>query len=83
MRVQAYKVARELAERKLEAEEEKLKVGLTTNYFVLLNQRELRNAQVMELRSIIDYNLSLAGLNRAIGITLKSKKIKVSDLIGN
>jgi len=83
MRVQAYKVARELAERKLEAEEEKLKVGLTTNYFVLLNQRELRNAQVMELRSIVDYNLSLAGLNRAIGTTLKSKNIKVSDLIGN
>ena len=80
--VEAYRSARSLAERKMVAEEEKLKVGLTTNYLVLLNQREYRNAQVMELRSIIDYNLSLARLNRALGITLDAKNIKISDVLG-
>lgn len=69
-RIQAYKVARELAEEKLEAEEKKLMVGLTTNYLVLQYQRDLANAQGAELRAIIDYNLSIARLNRTMGINL-------------
>ncbi len=69
-RIQAYKVARELAEEKLEAEEKKLRVGLTTNYLVLQYQRDLANAQGAELRAVIDYNLSIARLNRAMGIDL-------------
>jgi outer membrane protein TolC len=77
-RVQAYGVARELAEKKLEAEEKKLKVGLTTNYVVLQYQRDLANARSAELRAIIDYNLSLAQLDRAMGISLEKKDIKLS-----
>ena len=69
-RIQAYRVARELAEKKLDAEEKKLKVGLTTNYLVLQYQRDLANARSMELRAIIDYNLSLARLNRTMGVDL-------------
>ncbi|MCJ7682223.1 MAG: hypothetical protein MUP70_15970, partial [Candidatus Aminicenantes bacterium] len=63
--------------------EEKLKVGLSTNYLVLLNQREFRNAQVQELQSIVAYNLSLARLQQAIGLTLNSKNIKIGSLIGD
>lgn len=66
-RVEAYKAARELAEKKLEAEEEKFKVGLSTNYFILQYQRDLANAQIMELRAIVDYNISLANLKRVQG----------------
>ena len=44
--VQAYQVARELAEKKLAAEEEKLRVGLSTNYVVLQYQRDLGTARV-------------------------------------
>jgi len=80
-RVQAYKIARELAEKKLEAEEEKLKVGLSTNYFVLQYQRDLANAQSMELKAIIDYNLSLALQNKALGISLKNKNISISNIL--
>lgn len=79
--VQARKVARELAEKKLEAEEEKLKVGLSTNFYVLQYQRDLANAQITELRAIIDYNLSLALLDRALGITLEEKNISLSQLL--
>lgn len=81
-RVQAYKVARELAEKKLEAEEKKLKVGLTTNYIVLQYQRDLADARSAELRAIIDYNLSLARLDKALGTTLKNKNVKLSVLFG-
>ena len=80
-RVEARRVARELAEKKLEAEQEKLRVGLSTNYFVLQYQRDLTNAQTMELRAIIDYNLSLARLNRALGLTLKEKNISISSIL--
>ena len=79
-RVQAYKVARELAEKKLEAEDKKLRVGLTTNYVVLQYQRDLADARSAELRAVIDYNLSLARLEKALGTTLKSKNIKFSEL---
>ncbi len=82
-RIQARKLAKELAAKKLEAEEEKLKVGLTTNYFVLQYQRDLANAQSTELRAIIDYNLSLARLNRALGISLDEKKISLSKMLDN
>jgi outer membrane protein TolC len=77
-RVQAYRVARELAMQKLEAEEKKLKVGLTTNYVVLQYQRDLANARSAELRAIIDYNLSLAQLDRTTGTSLKKKNIQLS-----
>jgi outer membrane protein TolC len=80
-RIQAYKVARELAQKQLEAEEERLKVGLTTPYFVLQYQRDLRNAQIMELRSIMDYNLSLARLQRSTGVILEEKNITVPDVL--
>lgn len=81
-RVQAYKIARELDEKKLEAEEEKFKVGLTTNYFILQYQRDLTASRTTELKSIIDYNLSLARLNRTLGINLKEKNIRLSDIFG-
>jgi len=81
-RVQAYKLARELAEKKLEAEEEKLKVGITTNYFVLQYQTDLATAQTNELKAIIDYNLSLAHFNRILGISLKEKNIRFSKVMG-
>ena len=78
-RVQAYRVARELQEQKLAAEEEKLKVGQSTNYTVLMFQRDLANARVTELKSIIDYNISLANLERALGLSLKNRNMKLVD----
>ena len=79
--VQAYRVARELAERKLQGEEKKLKVGLTTNYLVLWQQRDLANARSAELKSLIDYNLSLSALDRTLGTGLKSKGVSIADIL--
>ncbi|MFQ6038893.1 MAG: TolC family protein, partial [Candidatus Aminicenantales bacterium] len=79
-RVQAYRVARELQEKKLQAEEEKYRVGLSTPYVVLTYQRDLANTQSQELRAIIDYNLSLARLSRALGTSLEEKNISLQDL---
>ena len=79
-RVHAYKTASELAEKTLAAEEKKLIVGLSTNYTVLQYQRDLANAKSAEIRAVIDYNLSLAGLEKTLGTTLESKDIKFSQI---
>jgi outer membrane protein TolC len=77
--VQAYKVAQELARQKLEAEQERLKVGLSTNYTVLQYQRDYATQQGLELKAIIDYNNSLANLETVEGLSLRNKKIEISQ----
>ncbi len=79
-RIQAYKAARELAEKGLKAEEKKLEVGLSTNYTVLQYQRDLADARSNEIRAIIDYNLALAALDAALGTTLENKGIQFSQI---
>ncbi|MBP7794972.1 MAG: TolC family protein [Candidatus Saccharicenans sp.] len=79
-RALAYRTARELAEQKLSAEEEKFKVGLSTNYLVLQYQRDLANAQTMELKALIDYNISLASLDRVMGAGRDRQQLSVLNM---
>ncbi|MBM3295308.1 MAG: TolC family protein [Candidatus Aminicenantes bacterium] len=79
-RIQAYRAARENATKKLEAEEEKLKVGLSTNYFVLQYQRDLASAMISELKSTVDYNISLAALDRSQGRGMEHENISLLDV---
>lgn len=81
--VQAYKTARELAERKLQAEEEKLRIGQSTNYFVLQYQRDLTTARISELAAIVSYNLAQVGLDRSTGVILEKRNIKIADFLLN
>lgn len=76
-RALAYRSARELAQKKLEAEQEKFKVGLSTNYLVLQYQRDLANALTMELKALIDYNVSLANLDRVMGVGRERRQVSV------
>ena len=78
-RVQAYRLARELADERLKAEVKKLNVGLTTNYFVLQYQEELERERSLELKSLIDYNLAWARLEKAVGSSLEKRNIKISQ----
>ncbi len=64
-RVEAATVARELALKRLEAEQSKFDVGMTTNFFVVQAQRDLRDAQNVELRALADYRKSLVNYERA------------------
>jgi outer membrane protein TolC len=82
-RVQAYKLARELAEEKLEAEVKKLAAGMSTNYTVLQQQRDLAAAQSGEIKALTDYSLSRARLDRAMGLTLRRKNIDTANLPGS
>lgn len=63
-RVEAAVAARELAEKRLEAEHSKFEVGMSTNFFVVQAQRDLRDAQNAELRALADYRKSLVVFER-------------------
>jgi outer membrane protein len=58
-RVDTTRVARELAERRLEAAEKKFAAGIETSFFVFQAQRDLSTARTSEVRAISDYNKSL------------------------
>jgi outer membrane protein TolC len=58
-RVDSARVARELAERRLEAEEKKFAAGIQTSFFVFQAQRDLSQARTNEVRAIADFNKSL------------------------
>ena len=78
-RVASYEAALRLAERKLEGEERKVKVGLSTNYTLLQVQRDLANAKSLDLRARIDSALSQARLDRAMGASLERRNIRWTD----
>lgn len=73
--VDAYRIARELAEKRLEAEMKKLAVGMSTNYFVLTYQDLLASARSMELRALVDYNVAVANIAKVTGSTLETRNI--------
>jgi outer membrane protein TolC len=64
-RVDAAQAARALAERRLEAEQSKFDVGLSTNFFVVQAQRDLADAQNVELRALTDLQRALVTFERA------------------
>ena len=76
-RVQATRVARKLAEEKLNAEEKKFKVGLSTSFNVLEFQEDLAEEQSNEIKAVIDYNKSLNRLNQVMARTLEGHDIKL------
>ncbi|MBP1604749.1 MAG: type secretion outer membrane protein, TolC family [Acidobacteria bacterium] len=63
-RVEAATAARELAQKRLEAEESKFEVGMSTNFFVVQAQRDLFDAQIVELRARLDYQKSIVDFDR-------------------
>lgn len=75
--VEQSRVALELADRQLEAEQRKFAVGTTTNFQVLDFQRQLADAQSVELRSIINYVNALAQLEQAKGTLLGALRVSI------
>src|SRR4029079_211037 len=58
-RIQTTRLARELAEQRLDAERKRFEVGMSTNFLVIQAQRDLAQAKQNELSSILAYDLSL------------------------
>jgi outer membrane protein len=58
-RVEATRKARDLAQQRLDAENKRFTVGLSSTFELLQAQRDLSRAKQSELNATIDYNLSL------------------------
>jgi outer membrane protein TolC len=77
-RIETTRSARIMAEKQLQAEQERLKVGLSTTRFVLDFQRDLAIAQGNELRATVDYNKSLSNLARHKATTLDRYNLQLN-----
>ena len=71
------KLTRELSERKLSIEQEKLGAGRTTNFQLVSFQRDLQTAQLNELSAVTTYLNSLTALDDVLGTTLQTWRIEV------
>ena len=82
-RVQATRVAQKLAEEKLNAEDKKFEVGLSTSFNVLEFQEDLAEEQSNAIKAVIDYNKSRNRLNQVIARTLEAHDIKLVSKEGS
>lgn len=76
-RIDATRVARELAEKRLEAEQKKFEVGMSTSFLIVQAQRDLAQAAANELRALIDYNKAIVLFERARGTILERANVSV------
>ena len=71
------RAARELAEEQLRIEQKRLEAGVSTTFEVLRFQRDLSVAQSAEVRSLTNYNKSIANLDRMRGVVLEKHRIQM------
>jgi outer membrane protein len=57
-RVDTTRLARELAEQRLDAEQRRFEVGMSTSFLVIQAQRDLAIARQNELQAYLDYQLA-------------------------
>lgn len=79
-RIKTTRVSRRLNEKKLEAQEAKFEVGISTTKDVLDFQIDLAFARSRESEAILDYNKSLVRLYQLLGTTLEENGITAGML---
>jgi outer membrane protein len=80
--VHAAQVARDFAQQTMAAEQSKFEVGMSTNYNVILTQRDLATAQNNELQAVLAYRKSLVELERLQQTTLQNLNVTVLNAGG-
>jgi outer membrane protein TolC len=80
-KIEATTKARELAERRLEAEQKKFTLGASTVRFVLQEQTNVAQAQTDELQAIVNYTKSLVDLDHSMGMTLKKNNVEIEKTL--
>jgi outer membrane protein TolC len=74
-RVETARRARDLASRRLDAEQQKFELGTSTVRFVLEEQRNLAQAETNEVQALVNYAKALVAYDHAIGNTLSRNNI--------
>lgn len=76
-RVESARAGRAASQAQLDSEERRFRAGETTNFFVLTRQNQLSEARSREMRTLADYNIAVAQLQRAIAATLEDFNIRL------
>lgn len=71
------RIAREISQMAAQAEEEKLKAGISTSYTVLQLQRDAAAARTQELRSLTNYHVAVVNLRLAQGILAPLSGVRI------
>jgi outer membrane protein TolC len=82
-RIDTAKTARELAQRTLEAEQDKFSLGTSTIQFVLNDQNAVAQAETNELQTVVNFTKALVDLDRSMGLSLKKNNIELDRTLGN
>ena len=77
--IEATTVTRELQEKRLEAEQEKFRVGKSINYLVLQAQRDYTASQLDGTRAMVAYLYALVDLYVAEGTLLERRGVNVPE----
>ena len=80
--IRSTRLARELAEERLRAEEERFKVGTALILDVLDAQTKLAQAESSERKAVVDYNKSLISLEKFKGTLLERNRVYLSEEAG-
>jgi outer membrane protein TolC len=72
------RLSRELSEEQVSGETSRFDAGFTTNFEVLRYQRDLSEARVRELRAMVDYQIALAALQKAAGVSLDANDLALA-----
>lgn len=78
-RVEATRLARDLAFAKLDAEQAKLKAGLSTNFEVLQFQEDYEQASLQEVQATIEYLQAQTRLEQVQGTLLEARGLVVAE----
>ncbi len=78
-RYEAAVQSRILEQQLLDAEEKKFNLGASTPYDVIVQQRDLANAQSSELAARISYQSARISLDQTTGATLEANRISLAD----
>jgi len=80
-RIETAKLTRELAQKKMEAEQQKFSLGTSTLRFVLEEQRNVAMAESNELQAEVNFTKSLVDLDKAMGLTLSKNNIELEKTL--
>jgi outer membrane protein len=74
-RIETTKLGRELAEQRLDAEQKRFDVGMSTSFLVVQAQRDLAIARNNELQALLDYQLAVVAFetSQQIGVGLATR----------
>jgi outer membrane protein TolC len=79
--IETSRVARELAQERVQAEQTKFNVGTSTLRFVLEEQRNVAQAETTELQSLVNFTKAIVDLDKAMGLTLSKNSVEIDKAL--